>query len=76
MKFTFALALLFAPLAALHSADPQPPAGFRALFNGKDLSGWYGWNPHSSAKLEGEKLAANLKQQRASPLREIGRAHV
>ena len=29
-----------------HAADPTPPAGFRALFNGKDLGGWNGWNPH------------------------------
>jgi hypothetical protein len=28
------------------SADPQPPTGFTALFNGKDLSGWYGWAIH------------------------------
>jgi hypothetical protein len=58
------VALFMAPPAALHSADPAPPAGFRALFNGKDLSGWYGWNPHTSVKLTGEKLEANLKQQR------------
>jgi acetyl esterase/lipase len=45
--------------------EPAPPAGFRAIFNGKDLTGWYGWNPHTSAKLEGEKLAENLKSQRA-----------
>lgn len=46
------------------SADPNPPDGFRAIFNGNDLTGWYGWNPHSSAKLEGEKKDANLKNQR------------
>jgi hypothetical protein len=57
-------ALLAAPLVTLHAATPNPPTGFRALFNGKDLSGWYGWNPHTSAKLKDEKLAANLKQQR------------
>jgi hypothetical protein len=59
------LALLFVPVPGLRAAAPQPPPGFRALFNGKDLSGWYGWNPHSSAKLTGEKKDANLKQQRA-----------
>ena len=45
--------------------EPNPPAGFRAIFNGKDLTGWYGLNPHSGAKLTGEKKEANLKQQRA-----------
>jgi hypothetical protein len=52
-------------LAGLAAAQqPSPPAGFRAIFNGKDLTGWYGLNPHSSTKLTGEKKEANLKQQR------------
>ncbi len=64
MKRNFLLALFaLAPLLAM--ADPTPPEGFRALFNGKDLAGWHGLNPHSSAKLTGEKLEANLAQQRA-----------
>jgi len=54
--------LLELPTVAAES--PQPPEGYRALFNGKDLTGWYGWNPHSSAKLTGDKKDANLKQQR------------
>lgn len=56
--------LMLAPLSVLYAADPVPPPGFRALFNGKDLTGWYGLNPHLSVKLEGAKLEANLKQQR------------
>ncbi|RCS54946.1 DUF1080 domain-containing protein [Bremerella cremea] len=48
----------------LQADQPQPPEGFRALFNGKDLTGWYGWNPHSSVKLAGEKKEENLKKQR------------
>ena len=32
------------PLAT--SADPQPPKGFTAAFNGKDLTGWHGWAIH------------------------------
>lgn len=48
----------------LAAAEPAPPAGFRAIFNGRDLAGWYGLNPHAVGKLEGEKLAANLEQQR------------
>lgn len=46
------------------AAEPMPPAGFRALFNGRDLTGWYGLNPHAVGKLQGEKREANLKQQR------------
>src|SRR4051795_1757710 len=49
---------------SLPAADPAPPEGFRALFNGKDLAGWHGLNPHDGAKLEGEKREANLKKQR------------
>ncbi len=56
--FTAALAF------SLQAGEPAPPAGFRALFNGKDLAGWYGMNPHSVVKLEGEKKVASLKQQR------------
>ena len=41
------------------------PEGFRALFNGKDLSGWHGLNPHQGLKLTGEKKAADLAKQRA-----------
>lgn len=41
-----------------------PPEGFRTLFNTKDLSGWHGLNPHSVAKLTGEKKDAALKQMR------------
>jgi len=45
--------------------EPKPPVGFRAIFNGKDLTGWYGLNPHDGVQLKGEKKEANLKKQRA-----------
>lgn len=51
-------------VTALNAADPAPPAGFRALFNGKDLTGWHGLNPHLVVKLEGAKKEENLKKQR------------
>ena len=50
--------------AGVDAVEPTPPAGFRALFNGNDLGGWYGLNPHSVAKLTGEKKDANLEKQR------------
>ncbi|MBA4019926.1 MAG: DUF1080 domain-containing protein [Pirellula sp.] len=46
------------------AAEPSPPTGFRAIFNGKDLAGWHGLNPHSVAKLTGEKREAALKTMR------------
>lgn len=64
MKLTTLLTATSLFASALLAADPVPPAGFRALFNGKDLTGWHGLNPHTVAKLEGEKKEASLKQQR------------
>lgn len=58
------LASEFLGVSILLAQEPTPPKGFRSLFNGKDLSGWYGWNPHDSAKLTGEAKEANLKKQR------------
>ncbi|HRA90136.1 MAG TPA: hypothetical protein PK992_18755, partial [Planctomycetaceae bacterium] len=49
----------------MRARDPKPPEGFRAIFNGKNLDGWYGLNPHNVAKLVGEEKEANLKAQRA-----------
>lgn len=50
----------------------EPPKGFKALFNGKDLSGWKGLvdNPKKRAGMTKEELAA--KQAKAD---EIMRAH-
>ncbi len=66
LKQTVFLAAALAISSTLCRADdPAPPKGFRAIFNGKDLTGWYGWNPHTTAKLTGEKLEESLKAQRA-----------
>ena len=55
-------AFLALATSALIAADV--PAGFTSLFNGKDLSGWHGYNPHSVTKLTGEKKDAMLKKMR------------
>ena len=55
---------LLACLLSLPLFADTPPEGFRALFNGKDLSGWHGLNPHQGLKLTGEKKAADLAKQR------------
>lgn len=60
----FALSEAFAQSKATDSNQPTPPKGFRAIFNGKDLTGWYGLNPHTAARLSGQKKEENLKQQR------------
>ena len=54
-----------APAAgALEDTKNTPPAGFVALFNGKDLTGWKGLvgNPKSRAAMTPEKLAAAQKK--------------
>jgi hypothetical protein len=64
LLLTFLGAALLAPSTRLSAADVAPPAGFRAIFNGKDLAGWYGLNPHSVVKLQGAKREASLKAMR------------
>jgi hypothetical protein len=57
------LTTLLAVAASALFAD-SPPAGFTPLFNGKDLAGWHGYNPHSVAKLTGEKKDVMLAKMR------------
>ncbi len=45
--------------AIVQADDLTPPDGFRAIFNGKNLDGWHGLNPHQSARLTGEKKEAH-----------------
>src|SRR6187200_541203 len=45
------------------AAEPAPPPGFRAIFNGRDLTGWHGLNPHTVVRLSGAKKEENLAQQ-------------
>ena len=61
MKHSLTLSLLLATAALSSAADNTPPPGFTALFNGKDLSGWYGWgtqDPTDLAKKTPEELTA------------------
>jgi hypothetical protein len=51
--------IIAACAAVLASAQESTP-----LFNGKDLSGWHGYNPHSVTKLTGEKRDAMLAKMR------------
>lgn len=63
-SFLTLTALLLTACATLHTTRPVPPKGFRAIFNGQDLAGWYGLNPHTVVKLQGEKRAAALQKMR------------
>lgn len=59
-----ALPVLLLALSLLPAEAETPPEGFRALFNGKDLTGWHGLNPHSVVKLQGENKQAALQKMR------------
>lgn len=50
---------LFVTANLASAAENEPPAGFTALFNGKDLSGWYGFNGDPA------KYAAMPEEERA-----------
>ncbi|HWC88450.1 MAG TPA: DUF1080 domain-containing protein, partial [Pirellulales bacterium] len=50
---------LLVTASAASAAENEPPAGFTALFNGRDLTGWYGLNANP------EKVAAMPEEERA-----------
>ena len=56
------LCCLLLALPTIASAA-DPPKGFRALFNGEDLTGWYGHNPHSTVNLEGDEKQTAIDAQ-------------
>lgn len=62
-QLTLLLALATASISAF-AENNTPPAGFTALFNGKDLAGWYGWgtqDPTDLAKMTPEQRAEYRK---------------
>ena len=44
--------LALSAVRAATAADNEPPAGFSALFNGKDLSGWHGVSTEDPRKIQ------------------------
>jgi hypothetical protein len=57
-------ALAILPRGA-RAADPEPPKGFTALFNSKDLSGWHGmphFDPYTLAALPDGERKARVEQ--------------
>src|SRR5690242_21331411 len=60
-----AVVALTADTAVAQAADPQPPKGFTALFNGKDLSGWHGmptFDPRKLAAMPEEERKAQIEK--------------
>ena len=58
------LSLMGISLYAATADEFIPPKGFRAIFDGRDLAGWYGSDPHKNGKLSGEELLKSLSEQR------------
>ena len=62
---TFLTAIASCALPAASRGEDAPPSGFTALFDGKDLAGWYGWgtrDPREMLTQPPEVLAAYKKQ--------------
>jgi len=65
MKSHFLLSALLLAALPVVAENNVPPAGFTALFNGKDLSGWYGWgtqDPTDLAKMSDAERADYKKK--------------
>lgn len=65
---------------------PTPPAGFTALFNGSDLSGWYGWStrdpqdlwsmtPEQQAEYKRQSIEGGLRNKQGKATNEHLNAH-
>jgi len=63
--FCFILAVGFVALKSteLIAENTRVPEGFRALFNGENLHGWHGDNPHTTSKAGPEKREESLAKQ-------------
>jgi hypothetical protein len=73
----FVLVALLGLACTARAADLQPPKGFTALFNGKDLSGWHGWNPHQakSGPYDLEKLTPEERARKIADWTEDAKKH-
>jgi hypothetical protein len=60
---SLSVASLLLSAAVCTAADPQPPKGFTALFNGKDFTGWKGWDIHPKGN-QPHELAALAPEER------------
>ena len=67
-----AVGCVVASVCSSVQAEVKPPAGFKAIFNGRDLQGWYGakdFNPRKLAAMSAEERKAHLdKNQPFSPV--------
>ena len=75
-----------ASTAPATGASAAAPAGFTALFNGKDLSGWYGWTtrdpselwamtPEQQAEYKKKSIAGGLVDKKGKSINDHIKAH-
>lgn len=80
------LLVLVCASGALKAQEVKPPPGFTALFNGHDLSGWYGWStrdpqelwdmsPEEQAKYKQQSVSGGLLDKKGKPLDDHVNAH-
>ena len=65
-RMAFAMAALGLSLSAANAADPVPPEGFTALFNGKDFTNFKGWSIHEKggSPIDLAKLTPEERQKK------------
>ena len=68
LKFFLAAFIALGLSGFSQGADNEPPAGFVALFNGKDLAGWHGYDTKDPRKFQ--EMSAE-DQQAARELRDV-----
>ncbi len=84
--FAFCLATDIVGREVVTAQEMAVPPGFTALFNGKDLSGWYGWttrdpnelwemSPEEQAKYKKESIEGGLLDKKGQPSNEHIHAH-
>ena len=69
LQITFTILVCLTALPGISVAQNQPPAGYTALFNGKDLAGWRGgstFDPRKLAALPNAERAAQIEKWTAT----------
>src|SRR5688500_14724197 len=61
-------------VAPSYAADNTPPAGFVALFNGKDLAGWVGLPVRQNPKDPTKLVALTMPERLSLPAEELAKA--
>jgi hypothetical protein len=86
MKKMMVVVAMLLGLGLSQAAQNEAPAGFSALFNGKDLTGWYGWGtqdprdlwamtPEQLADYKKKSVEGGLTNKKGQPLNDHINAH-